>query len=186
MMNLYGVVKGTELEKAVLGAYNAESNGAVLYFTMGLMAKEKGMNDLAEVLMSNAKEELAHAGMYAEMLGRVPEDFLHLLPSMQQAKEKAGQPLGALADMVEKLGQSEAAEAIRKTIPQEIHHGQVLKEMLEKYKDEIKVNDASNEKSTCKVCGYEYQGDVAFENLPDDWKCPICGQSKAAFEKKAM
>ena len=25
----------------------------------------------------------------------------------------------------------------------------------------------------CDVCGYEYDGDVPFEQLPDDWTCQI-------------
>ncbi|TDP56457.1 acyl-CoA dehydrogenase family protein [Aminicella lysinilytica] len=44
----------------------------------------------------------------------------------------------------------------------------------------------------CNGCGYEYDpavGDpengiapgTTFENLPDEWVCPICGESKAAF-----
>jgi rubredoxin len=46
----------------------------------------------------------------------------------------------------------------------------------------------------CSVCGYVYEsakGDpdggvepgTAFENLPDDWVCPICGAAKDQFEK---
>ena len=49
-------------------------------------------------------------------------------------------------------------------------------------------------KYKCSVCGYVYnseEGDLdsgiaagtLFENLPDDWKCPICGAPKGAFEK---
>lgn len=37
----------------------------------------------------------------------------------------------------------------------------------------------------CQVCGYVYDDDkekVAFENLPDDWKCPLCGASKSDFK----
>ena len=35
----------------------------------------------------------------------------------------------------------------------------------------------------CRLCGYVYEGDVPFEELPDDWKCPLCGAGKDAFEK---
>lgn len=46
----------------------------------------------------------------------------------------------------------------------------------------------------CTVCGYvfdEEKGDPAqdippgtrFEDLPEDWVCPICGASKDLFEK---
>lgn len=45
----------------------------------------------------------------------------------------------------------------------------------------------------CTVCGYVYdpvEGDsendiptgTPFENLPEDWVCPICGASKDQFE----
>jgi len=44
----------------------------------------------------------------------------------------------------------------------------------------------------CDVCGYVYdpeQGDpdgnvapgTAFEKLPDDWTCPVCGAPKSDF-----
>ncbi len=46
----------------------------------------------------------------------------------------------------------------------------------------------------CLVCGYIYdpaQGDpagdipsgTAFEDLPDDWVCPVCGADKSQFKK---
>ncbi len=33
----------------------------------------------------------------------------------------------------------------------------------------------------CSVCGYIYDGSVPFEQLPDDYVCPICGAGKEAF-----
>jgi rubredoxin len=35
----------------------------------------------------------------------------------------------------------------------------------------------------CIPCGYEYDGDVPFKDLPDDWQCPLCGAGKEEFEK---
>lgn len=46
----------------------------------------------------------------------------------------------------------------------------------------------------CAVCGYVYdpeEGDpdngvepgTKFEDIPDDWVCPICGASKDKFKK---
>jgi rubredoxin len=48
-------------------------------------------------------------------------------------------------------------------------------------------------KFKCSVCGYIYdpiEGDpdggiapgTAFEDIPDDWVCPVCGVAKADFE----
>lgn len=36
----------------------------------------------------------------------------------------------------------------------------------------------------CSVCGYVYNGDVPFEDLPDDYVCPVCKQPKSVFVKK--
>lgn len=41
---------------------------------------------------------------------------------------------------------------------------------------------APEKRWTCKVCGYAYDGDVPFEKLPDDWRCPLCGVGKDMFE----
>ncbi len=41
------------------------------------------------------------------------------------------------------------------------------------------------QKYKCNLCGWIYdpekEGGVAFEDLPDDWKCPLCGAGKDAF-----
>ena len=51
---------------------------------------------------------------------------------------------------------------------------------------EIVIKEASG-KYICSVCGYVYDpaehDGVAFEDLPDDWKCPRCKQPKDKFNK---
>ena len=51
---------------------------------------------------------------------------------------------------------------------------------------EIQTAEATG-KYVCSVCGYVYDpaehNGVAFEDLPDDWKCPRCKQSKDKFNK---
>jgi rubredoxin len=53
--------------------------------------------------------------------------------------------------------------------------------------------DRIMKKYVCTVCGYEYdpaEGDpdngvkpgTAFEDVPADWVCPICGAPKSEFE----
>lgn len=48
-------------------------------------------------------------------------------------------------------------------------------------------------KFRCTVCGYEYNPEIGdpdngvepgtpFDQLPDDWVCPICGVGKESFE----
>lgn len=64
--------------------------------------------------------------------------------------------------------------------------------------EDVNVTDKGGnkmDKYVCTVCGYVYdpeKGDpdagikpgTRFENLPDDWTCPVCGASKEEFEKE--
>ena len=36
-------------------------------------------------------------------------------------------------------------------------------------------------KYVCDVCGYEYDGDTPFEELSEDYTCPLCGVGKDMF-----
>lgn len=47
----------------------------------------------------------------------------------------------------------------------------------------------------CSICGYVYdpangdpdngvEPETAWEDVPDDWECPVCGASKDDFEKE--
>lgn len=38
----------------------------------------------------------------------------------------------------------------------------------------------------CTICGYVYDGDIPFEELPEDWTCPLCGVSKEMFEEREI
>jgi flavin reductase (DIM6/NTAB) family NADH-FMN oxidoreductase RutF/rubredoxin len=62
------------------------------------------------------------------------------------------------------------------------------------YTEEKKEAAAKMAKYECTVCGYIYDpelgdpdGDIKpgtpFEEIPDDWVCPVCGATKSEFEK---
>ncbi len=41
-------------------------------------------------------------------------------------------------------------------------------------------------KYKCNLCGYIYDEEVEgtkFEDLPEDWACPVCGAPKSEFAK---
>ena len=50
----------------------------------------------------------------------------------------------------------------------------------------INEEEGSMARYKCSICNYIYDEDiegVKFEELPDDWKCPVCFSPKALFEK---
>lgn len=52
----------------------------------------------------------------------------------------------------------------------------------QKNKENKKMSE--NEKWVCTICGYVYDGDIPFEQLPEDWVCPLCGEPKSVFVKE--
>ncbi|MEW6420018.1 MAG: rubredoxin [Nitrospirota bacterium] len=62
-------------------------------------------------------------------------------------------------------------------------------------KEELQKEAGKMQRYKCTVCGYVYEpekGDpdsgikpgTPFEELPDDWVCPVCGADKSLFEKE--
>ena len=45
-------------------------------------------------------------------------------------------------------------------------------------------NSSGNGKWVCSICGYVYDGDIPFEELPDTFVCPICKQGKDKFKQR--
>ena len=45
-------------------------------------------------------------------------------------------------------------------------------------------NISESKKWVCSICGYVYDGETPFEELPDSYVCPICGVPKNMFELK--
>ncbi len=57
---------------------------------------------------------------------------------------------------------------------------------IDKSKLEAKAETKSPDNYKCLACGYIYESDnedIPFEDLPDDWTCPICGAEKEDFIK---
>jgi rubredoxin len=53
------------------------------------------------------------------------------------------------------------------------------------YVEETAGADAPVGSYICSLCGYMYPGDKKdFDQLPDDYVCPVCGAQKSRFQMK--
>ena len=54
--------------------------------------------------------------------------------------------------------------------------------------NKVEVKEIKMDNYICTVCHYVYEpaenNNIAFEDLPDDYVCPICGVGKDMFEKQ--
>ena len=92
--------------------------------------------------------------------------FLAENPELGRQCEKNGIKLiGPKGEHIEKMGDK-------------ITSKQIMKDALQV------IGEPAKEKYVCSVCGYEYDGEVPFEELPEDYKCAVCKQPKSVFVKK--
>ncbi len=82
------------------------------------------------------------------------------------------------------LGEVLEADIPRKGKPMTYaYYHQVVKGKTAKNAPTYIEEEKTEGKFVCSVCKYEYDGEIPFEALPDDWKCPVCGMGKDKFVK---
>ena len=201
-MSIYAATKGTDLEEIISASEQGEANGAVIYQALALLAREGGYAEEAEIFTEIANMEAMHAGFYAIMNGKYPKDFWGIVKDICNLEMKADAKISKNIEKVRALGTPEAikaAEGMEFINAQEAYHADILKKVIARHENcgsdqskdktvqttETEVSDKkdSGEKVyVCKVCGYEYVGNL--EDEPDDYVCPICHKGKEVFEEK--
>ena len=174
--SLHGLTKGTDLEPAMAAMAQGEANGVMMYYALARLAKEQGLNEVANTFIESANQEAVHAGFYATLNGKVQKDFWQFVAGVAKAEYSGKTKIKTLADMVRAAGFDKAADEMEIFAEQEWHHGVVIDELLRKYKPEVL--NSGGKKWICAVCGYEHTGDEPPEC------CPVCGQPKSVFKEK--
>lgn len=52
--------------------------------------------------------------------------------------------------------------------------------------EDLEASEKQEEKWVCSICGYEYNGELPFEEVPEEFICPVCKQPKSVFVKKTV
>lgn len=187
-MNFYGQTKGTEMEKQIAQLAQGEAVGGAMYYALAKIAKEKfGLEDVAREFIELGNQETNHGAFYALLNGRYPYDekaFWQMVRGLSKAEFKGEGNVNQLADKLAELGvNKDAVEQVREFAVQEKHHGEITKTIIEKYAPKEADDNSDKPVYVCKVCGFEYKGDINAE--PDDYICPICGCAKGVFAKES-
>lgn len=184
-MSIFGQTKGTEIEKQIAQLASGEATGGAMYYALAYIAKEKfGLDEVAKEFFELGNQETNHGAFYALLNGRYPNDekaFWKMIRGLSKAEFKGEDSVNKLADKLASLGVDEkAVNQVRIFAEQEKHHGEVTKEIIEKYASKEDVIQTTV--YTCKVCGFEYTGNL--DNEPNDYICPVCGCAKGVFIKE--
>jgi len=132
-MSLHNLTKGTELEEQVSSYMKAEAHGVMLYYGLSRLAKEQGLNDLAETLIDIANDEARHAGLYGVLNAAVPQDIFTVLAQALKAEQNGAVQIHKMAEKARSLGLETAANEIAAAAKDETNHAAILEKILSDY-----------------------------------------------------
>ena len=138
---------------------------ASITYNMGIFTPMKNfLLDLEAHNLQNRSFALIENGSWSPVSGRLMKEIVDRLPGCS-----------VLGDTVTVLsspdnGDSEALAKLADAVADAVLNGGEASAEAEA---------PAGKKWVCKICGYVYEGD----EVPEDYKCPICGAGKAAFEE---
>ncbi len=111
-----------------------ETRGSELYFVLIYLAREKGLDDLADAMLKNAMEDSLHGGMYGAMLGKGKEsdgEFWKQVVALYRLEANAQDGLRKMADEMRAAGEEALAACVESTIEEENEHARRLKAVFD-------------------------------------------------------
>ncbi len=133
-MTMYNYAERSKFADKIRQMENAETKGSELYFVLCWLAREKGLDDLAEAMLKNACEDSLHGGMYGAMLGKGKESEDELWKQavrMYKLEASAQDGLQKIADEMRAAGEEELAGCVEATIEEENEHARRLKAVFD-------------------------------------------------------
>ncbi|MBZ9625387.1 rubrerythrin [Clostridium sp. FP2] len=132
-MSIFGVTKGTEFEEEIDKLWKGEGQGAAMYSALACLAKERGLEEVAESLLKVAADEARHAGLYAILNGHANEEIFDVLRKMAPLESGGVEKLQQFAGRIRDIGLEEAAKQIESAALDEGRHGEILRDLVEKF-----------------------------------------------------
>ena len=131
-MSIYGVTKGTKFEEQIDKNGKGEEQGASMYAGLAFLAKERGLDEISEILLKIASDEMRHAGIYEVLNGHTNQDIFELLKKISPAESNAFERLNQFASQVRGIGLEDAAKQIEAIALDERRHGELLMNIVDK------------------------------------------------------
>lgn len=188
-----------ETLKNLCKAFIGESMARNRYTIYSKVAKKEGFEQIAEIFLITADNELEHASWLFKLIKQLKEnskeDLNKILvesevPTVYGNTEEnleaaiAGENweyttmYPEFADMAEKEGFKDIAARLRSIAKAETHHEERYLKILKEVKDETVFKKEEETEWVCRECGYVHKGKTPPE------KCPSCNHAKAFYQVK--
>ena len=167
---------GTKTEKNLEEAFSGESQARNKYTFFAKVAQREGYEQLAELFLTTARNEQAHAEMWFGALGGIGGTAENLLAAAEGENYEWTDMYDRMAREADEEGFHELAEKFRKVGAIEKRHEERYRKLLNDVKTKQVFEKSSLTIWECRVCGHIVVGTKAPE------VCPVCSYSQSYFE----
>ena len=174
-------LKGTKTEANLMTAFAGESMARNKYTYYAAKAKEEGYEQIANIFLETARNEMEHAKLWYKLLhdGQVADTMTNL-------KDAAAGENGEWTDMYARFAEEARAEGLNRIATLfemvgkiEKHHEERYLELLKNI-EESQVFEREEEVAwVCQECGHIHYGKKAPK------ACPVCTYPQAHFALQA-
>lgn len=173
-------LKGTKTEQNLWAAFSGESQARNKYTFFASVAKKEGYEQIAELFLETAANEMEHAKLHLKALAGIGDTRANL-------KAAAGGENFEWVDMYPKMaaearreGFDDIAEMFEGIARVEKEHEQRYQALLQNLGNGTVFQKEQPVEWKCRNCGHIHQGKEA----PDE--CPVCAHPRAFFELRAQ
>jgi len=183
-------IKGTRTEHNLLASFAGESQARSRYTLFAQKAIEEGYEQIAEIFMATAEQELSHAKQFFSLLeggtveitaaypaGVVADTKTNLAEAAAGEREEWGELYSSFAATAEEEGFPHIARIYRNIAKVEQMHEQRYLRLLDRVeKGQVFASD-DPVLWYCRKCGFTVESRTAPK------RCPVCGMDQAWFER---
>jgi len=184
-------IKGTQTEHNLLASFAGESQARSRYTLFAQKAIEEGYQQIAEIFMITAEQELQHAKQFFSRLeggmveikagypaGVVADTMTNLRAAAAGEREEWSDLYSNFAETAKAEGFNDIAVMFKNIASVEVEHEKRYLKLLERLENGTEFASTEAVEWQCRRCGWVFNG----KNAPK--KCPVCGADQAWFERK--
>jgi rubrerythrin len=184
-------IKGTQTEKNLLKAFAGESQARNRYTMFAKIAKKEGYEQIAELFLETADNELEHAKIFfrhleggsAEITATYPAGIEgttkeNLLAAAEGENEEWEELYPEFAKVAEEEGFKKVAQSFLKIAKIEKDHEERYRKLLSNLEHDLVFETEEETIWFCRKCGHVHVGKKA------PGVCPVCMHKQAYFERK--
>lgn len=176
MSNKYA---GTKTQQNLKEAYAGESMARNKYIYYASVAKSQGYEQIADLFLETANNELAHAKLWLKELEGIGDTLTNLQQGANGENYEWTEMYAQFAQDAESEGFNELAKLFRSVADIEKTHEERFRKLIENVETQKVFEKSGVVTWVCRNCGHIVIG----EKAPD--VCPVCKHPRAYFEIKS-